>query len=379
MRLRLLIVLLTGFLLACSGQKKFSQSAVIPGIQMAPLSAAGLDAAIINKMDSLIEDGTYPNIHSVLIVKEGKLMFEKYYTGQDENWGKKLGSINHNKDSLHDIRSVTKSIVSSCVGLALAQGKIKSVDQKVFDFFPEYKYLDTGIKSKLTIRHLLTMSSGLVWNEDVPYSDTANSEIRMVRSADPIVFVLSQPMEQAPGEKWKYNGGATQLLASIIERTTGKKIDAFANEYLFQPLGINRYEWNRYSRMDLPAAASGLRLTSRDMLKFALLFLKEGQFGGKQVLPAAWVKESVDYHIQRPGAGATTKKAGYGYQFWLWSGTIKNKPADLFFANGNGGQHIFIDKKYDLIIVTTAGNYNKWDIQNNAARLIDFVYEAMIR
>ena len=118
-----------------------------------------------------------------------------------------------------------KSIVSACVGIAVQQGKIKSIDQKVFDFFPEYKKLDTGLISSLTIKHLLTMSSGLVWNEDLPYDNRENSEIRMIRSANPVEYVLSQPLEFQPGVSWKYNGGTTQLLAAIIEKTTGKKID----------------------------------------------------------------------------------------------------------------------------------------------------------
>jgi len=122
-------------------------------------------------MEMAIENGTYPNIHSVLISHHGKLVYEKYWPGKDERWGDSLGVIIHAKDSLHDIRSISKSIVSACVGIAIQQRKIKSADQKVVDFFPEYAKQDTGIKSLLTVKHLLTMSSGLTWNEDVPYDN----------------------------------------------------------------------------------------------------------------------------------------------------------------------------------------------------------------
>lgn len=364
-------------LFACSDTKNLSGLSADDHIQMAPLEDAGIDASLISRMDSQVVNGTYPNIHSILIARKNKVVFEKYYPGKDQNWGKDLGFIAHHRDSLHDIRSISKSIVSACIGIAMARGKIRSVDQKVFDFFPEYKYLDTGMNSQLTLKHLLTMSTGQVWNEDVPYTDPTNSEIRMIRSANPIEFVLSQPLEMAPGLKWKYNGGSTQLLASIIERTTGKKIDAFANEYLFKPLGIKQYEWNRYPGTDLPAAASGLRLTSRDLLKFGLLYLDGGKYNGKQILSQEWVTESFRYHINRPGRPGSLRN-GYGYQFFLLSRPVGNRIAGLALAVGNGEQRIFIDNANDLVVVVTAGNYNLWDIKNNTDGLVfTFIYPAL--
>lgn len=378
MKSLLLLIIVCFF--ACSPYKLSKQPVWFSdGIETERMSNAGIDAAMINKMDSLIANGTYPNIHSVLIARNKKLVFEKYYTGKDQDWGKDLGITNHAIDSLHDIRSISKSIVSACVGLALAQGKIKSVDQKVFEFYPEFKRLDTGLKSLLTIKYLLTMTPGLVWNEDIPYTDPENSEIKMIRSANPVEYVLSQPMEYAPGYQWKYNGGATQLLASIIERTTGKKIDEFANQFLFQPLRIKKYEWRTYPGTDLPAAASGLRLTSRDLLKFGLVYGYDGIFSNKQIIPSQWVKESIQSHALRPGSDSTQKRS-YGYQFWLWSGSSVNKPVNLIMGIGNGDQRIFVDKEHDLIVVITAGNYNKWGIKNNSEGLLDnFIYPAILK
>jgi len=282
------------------------------------------------------------------------------------------------RDSLHDIRSISKSVVSACIGIAIQQGKIKSVDQKIFDFFPECAKQDTGLKSMLTIKHLLTMSSGFVWNEDVPYDNPENSEIRMIRSPNPVEYVLSQPMAFPPGKVWKYNGGTTQLLAAIIEKTTGKKIDQFANEYLFQPLGITSFEWVKYPGTDLPAAASGLRLRSRDLLKFGLLYNNNGMWKDKQVIPAKWINESFQAHVERPEG---RRKAGaYGYQFWLWEDTIRNAPTSIVASVGNGDQRVFFDKIHDLLVVVTAGNYNKWTIENNAYALLkDYVYPALTK
>lgn len=368
--LAMFLIILTG----CSGPAKNQPALTEEGIMIASMANAGMDSVIINKIDTAIRNGTYLNIHSLLIARENKLVYEKYWPGKDEIWGQDIGIAIHGRDSLHDIRSISKSIVSASVGIALQQGKLKTVDQKIFDFFPEYAKQDTGLKSLLTIKHLLAMSSGLKWNEDIPYDNPENSEIRMKRSPNPVEYVLSQPMDFPPGTTWKYNGGTTQLLAAIIEKISGKKIDLFANEYLFQPLGIARYEWAKYPGTDLTAAASGLRLRSRDLLKFALLYNNHGKWNDKQLLPEQWIEESFQSHVSREGGGY------YGYQFWLWQDTIQNKPIPFVACIGNGDQRIFIDQSNDLIVVITAGNYNKWDIEKDAYALMkDFIYPALGR
>lgn len=343
-------------------------------ISAASLREAGVDSTIINGVDTAVSNGTYPNIHSLLVAKDSLLIFEKYWTGKDEVWGTNIGVVSHSKDSLHDIRSISKSIVSACVGIALDQGKIKSVDQRVFEFFPEYAKLDTGRKSLLTIEHLLTMSSGLKWNEEVPYSDPENSEVKMINSGSPIEFVLSQPMEHSPGQQWRYNGGTTQLLAAIIEKTSGQKIAEFAEKNLFQPLGVSHFEWVKYPGIDEYAAASGLRLRSRDLLKFGLLYLNSGRWQGKQLIPESWVEASVKSHLQMD------EVTSYGYQFWLWEDQLMGKRTKIISCVGNGDQRIFIDKQNNTVVVVTAGNYNIWDIENDASELVrQYVYPSFSR
>jgi len=357
---------------SCLEQNKKQSPEIDEGIPFASMADVSIDSDVINKIDTAIRNGTYPNVHSLLIARNGKLVYERYWPGKDESWGQGLGIIIHGKDSLHDIRSISKSIVSACIGIAVQQGKIKNVDQKVFDVFPEYAKLDTGLKSLLTIKHLLTMSSGLVWNEEVPYDNPDNSEIRMIKSPNPVEYVLSQPMSAAPGKVWKYNGGTTQLLAAIIEKTTGSKVDQFAKEYLFMPLGITRFAWAKYPGTDMPAAASGLRLRSRDLLKFGLVYYNDGKWKDKQVVPEKWIEESFQPHVQRPGGGS------YGYQFWLWHEMINNNPIPVVACVGNGDQRIFFDAARDFVVVITAGNYNKWDIEKNASALLrDYIYPAV--
>jgi CubicO group peptidase (beta-lactamase class C family) len=341
------------------------------GITTAFLSQVGINEALIKEVETQITSGYYPNIHSLLIYKADKLVYENYFKGKDEIWGTDLGVIEHKIDDLHDVRSISKSVVSACIGIAVAQGKIKNVDQRVFEFFPEYAAYDTGMIRQLTIKHLLTMTSGLKWNEEVPYDNPENSEIQMIRSPDPIAFVLSRPFTISPGKEWKYNGGTTQLLAAIIERTTGKKVDAFADEFLFRPLGITKFEWIKYSGSDNPAAASGLRLRSRDLLKFGILYHRKGKWNNKQIVPQAWIEESFTSWVSQ------SKRSGdYGFQFWIWNEMVQGRSIKLVAAVGNGDQRIFFDETNDLLVVVTAGNYNKWDITNNSSAILRKIYES---
>ena len=370
---RLFYLLTLFFFSSCDQQEKKQPAVNDEGFTIGSMVEVGIDSSIINKIDTAISKGTYPNIHSLLIARHNKLVFEKYWPGEDQRWGDDLGLTDHGKDSLHDIRSISKSIVSACIGIAIKQGKIKSVDQKVFDYFPEYAKLDTGLKSLLTIKHLLTMTPGFVWDESIPYANPENSERRMDRSANPVEYVLSQPMEFAPGQVWKYNGGTTQLLATIIEKTTGKKVDQFAKEFILQPLGIAQFEWEKFRGTDLPFAASGMRLRSRDLLKFGLMYDQKGVWQGKQVIDPKWVEESFQPNLQQPWGGS------YGYQFWLWQDTIKNRIIPFVYCDGKGDQKIIFDKTNDLLIVATAGNYEKRDIKNSVYALLkEYVYPALV-
>lgn len=348
-------------------------AATSDGIAVGSLSDAGMDTAEINKLQHEITEGVYPNIHSLLIMRNNKLVYENYWTGKDNAWGNDQGVRPHTIDSLHDLRSISKSVVGICVGIAIAQGKIKSVDQRVFEFFPEYAKYDTGLIRTLTIKHLLTMSSGLEWNEEVPYDNPINSEIQMIRSPQPIEYVLSRPMDTVPGAVWKYNGGTTQLLAAIIKKTTGKQVDSFANEFIFQPLGMKPFYWFSYEGTHIPAAASGLRLRPRDILKFGMLCYNKGQWEGRQIVPASWIAESFQPQIK-------IDNGAYGYQFWILDDSVNNKPVRIVGCIGNGDQRIFFDHENNLLVVVTAGNYNQWNIRKNShAMMRERIYPSLTR
>jgi CubicO group peptidase (beta-lactamase class C family) len=197
-------------------------------IKTAFLKDVGIDEHTMNAATDSIIKGVYPNIHSLLIIRDNKLVYENYFPGNDVIFGKgAVAFINHHRDSLHDIRSITKSVVSAAVMIAIGQGRIKNVDQRVFDFFPEYAKYDTGIKKQLTIKHLLAMSSGIEWDESMSYADTANSERRMTSAKDPVEYFLSQRSIHKPNKVFNYSGGCTQTLAAIVAKATGMRIDYF--------------------------------------------------------------------------------------------------------------------------------------------------------
>ena len=208
------------------------------------LSAQGLDEEMVMAAVDSINNGVYSNIHSLLILKNNMIVLEKYFDGEDAIIGKGwVGVRQHDIDSLHDVRSVTKSIVGAAVLIAVANGQIESLDEPIFNFFLEFEKYNTDYKSEITIRHLLTMTDGLEWDENISYADTTNSERRLNNSSDPIEYYLSRQSLHKPGTVFNYSGGCTQTLAAIVRKCSGLEIDEFVNQNIFQPLGITTFEW----------------------------------------------------------------------------------------------------------------------------------------
>jgi CubicO group peptidase (beta-lactamase class C family) len=343
------------------------------GIAVNNLAAAGIDSEKIFTLTKLILQESFPDIHSLLIAKDGKLVYENYFAGADEIWGSKMPHAEHNINTLHDTRSISKSVVSACIGIAISQHKIKSIEDPIFEYLPTYSQYKTTANARVTIRHLITMSSGIAWEEDIPHSDPKNNEAQMERATDPVRYTLSLPMAAEPGSHWKYCSGGVQVLAAIIESVSGLDVDAFAQKYLFGPLGIKDHQWIR-SSPGFPAAASGLRLRPRDLLKIGMLYMNEGIWNHARILPKNWAHESLSTQILR---NAVSKTRGYGYLFWTFTDTVSQRPYDIAAAVGNGGQRIFMLQNPGLIVVITAGNYNNFTIPRNGEyALADYILPA---
>ena len=251
------------------------------GIMIGNIANSKIDSFKIIELTKLILKDSFPNIHSLLIAKDNKLVYENYFSGKDENWGSGLGYAKHDINILHDTRSISKSVVAACIDIAIKQKKINGIDDPIFNYLKDYNQYK--IKKVITIRQLLTMSSNIEWDEDVPHGTSANDETQMQRSSNLIKYVLSRPMKTDSPSVWKYNSGGVQILAEIIKSVSGDNLDKFAEKYLFIPLGITNYKLTKSHRKFL-AAASGLRLCSRDLLKIGFLYLNKGWWNGKQII-----------------------------------------------------------------------------------------------
>jgi len=349
--LLLAFALLAAPALADDVAKCGTPAALDDGWSLAKPEESGFDATRLCELDDFLAQWPAHNIHAVVVVRHGKLVMERYFKGADERLGRPIGSVQYGPESRHDLRSITKSVTSLLIGIALAEGKFPALDSPVFDQFPEFAALRTAGKSEITFRHLLTMSSGLAWDESLPYSNPANSETRMDEAADPVRYVLEQPLATLPGAAYNYNGGGTTLLGALLAKTTGQRLDAYAREKLFGPLGITDFEWADLPATGQPAAASGLRLRPRDTAKFGQLLLAGGQWNGKQVLPKGWAADSTKPRLNGEGLYF------YGYQWWLGRTMLRGRALLWTAGVGYGGQRLFIQPDLDLVVMVNAGHY----------------------
>ncbi|PMS37396.1 CubicO group peptidase (beta-lactamase class C family) [Trinickia symbiotica] len=311
----------------------------------------GMNPALLEGLAPQFEAWTEANVHSILIVRHGKIVCEHYFSGEDQAWGRPLGRVSYHSELKHDVRSITKSIVSLLFGIAIDHGWIGDLDEPVFSFFPEYADLRTPEKDAISLRHLLTMSAGLAWDEACPYSDPANSERRMSDATDRCRYVLEQPIVRPPGATYLYNGGLTALLAAILEKASGRPLDLLANEVLFGPLGIEDVEWVRYAD-GAPNAVSGLRMRPRDVAKIGQIVLQRGRWNKKTIVSQAWIDDATSAHINGEGLFF------YGFQWWLGRSLVHRKEFRWVAGVGYGGQRLFIVPQLDLVVVVMAGLYD---------------------
>lgn len=308
----------------------------------------------LDSLQKRLRAAEIPSLHSVLVIQYDQMIVEWYFEGADEDRGRGwLGTVKFGPETLHDVRSITKSIVSLLFGIAMAEGAIRSLDSPVLDYFPEYKDLQTPERRKIRLRDLLTMTSGLRWDEwSYPYGDIHNGETAMDAARDRYEYILSLPIDSPPCREWRYSGGDAALIAAVVARSTKIPIDVYAGKKLFGPLGIREFVWVKDNN-GIPIAASGLRMLPRDMAKIGLLLLHEGRDArGHQIVPKSWIRESTAPHVT--AVEDVSCKIRYGYFWWVGPGC----KGSSYCALGNGGQSIWVAPSRDIVIVTTAGLYN---------------------
>jgi CubicO group peptidase (beta-lactamase class C family) len=293
------------------------------------------------------------NIHSVLVLRRGRLVAEAYMSGTDETiwslWGgrKDLGPA-----SLHDMRSTTKSIVGLLYGILLAKRQVPNLETPVASLYPRQRGIAGSAKAAIRIRHLMTMSSGLAWEEASPVHRVAgvSDELGLLWRTDPYPYVFGFDVVAAPGQTFVYSGGATTMIADIMVQATGKPLLEIAQAQLFGPLGIEGWSWSK-NLWGTPLAAAGLRLKPRDLVKIGQMLLDHGKWQGRQVVPTSWIEDATRTQI------AAGPRDGYGYQFWTREVKWRGRRLPAAATVGNGGQTLLIVPDLDLAVVTTAGNY----------------------
>ena len=332
------------------------------GRDMRAAEAQNLDGILLTKMLSRIDLGHFGDIHSVLIARNDVLVLEEYFNGYDRNQSQL-------------IYSVTKSVTSALVGIALQQGFVQSTDQKLLEFFPQYAIIDNldARKQAITLENLLTMTAGLQWDEwSIPYNQPGNDATRLYNSGDWMAFMLNLPMTAAPGERFIYSSGVTMLLSGILQESVGTTAANFAASELFVSLGISNPPWDA-GPGGITNTGWGLHSRPIDMANFGSLYLHNGRIGTKQVVLEQWVALSTKKHI------ATNNGYDYGYQWWRFrdGSEVANllRTNDIFFAWGYGGQFIFVVPHLNMVVVTTAGNFT--DAQPGFSLLRDHILPAV--
>ena len=329
------------------------------GWETAQLSDVGIVLEPLAAMVDRIRDGSYTNIHSVLLIRGGRLVFEEYFPGRTTAEGI---HVEWDRDHIHDLHSVTKSVNSALVGIAIDRGLIQSVDAKISPFFPEHAgFFTDGGKAELTVRDFLTMTAGLEWDEhSYPYTDGRNSHVQMNRSGDPVGFTLGLPLVDEPGRTFRYNSGLSIVLGEIIRRASGLAADAFAEQFLFAPLGVTEYTWWTYPDGTVQTGG-GLALRPRDIARVGQLFLDEGTWGETRVVSRNWVQQSTAWQT-----ADTQSRERYGYQWWIIRlprhdnvFDVSDQVVEAVAASGRGGQWVFVYPDLDLVVVFTGGNDNR--------------------
>ena len=321
------------------------------GWSIASQAEVGLDAERLCQLDAIIAQWPTANVHAVVVVRNGKLVMERYFAGEDERWGDKLGRVTYGPETKHDLRSISKSVTSLLVGIALSEGKFPALDSSVFDAFPDYADLKTPEKARITFRDLLTMSSGVAWDENLPWNDPRNNEREMIMAADPFRYILSQPVAFPRGAVYAYSGGGTSLLGETLVRSTGRPLRDYAREKLFQPIDAPDFDWLDAGVSGKLGAFGSLRMRPRDAAKLGRLLLTDGQWNGKQVIPAGWSAASIKPRINGEGLFF------YGYQWWLGRSFRNGRELTWAAGVGLGGQRLYVVPSLDLVVMITAGHY----------------------
>ena len=351
------------------------------------------DYSAIDQLHMELENGEHGYIDAFLVIKDNKTIIEEYYEvdyqeltknkkiEQSEIMNKNYGSLAtpqynyYNPDwhpfykntNLHTIQSVSKSVTSALIGIAIEQGHIESIDNLIIDYFQEYNSLfDSDLKRSIKIKDLLNMAAGIKWDEFThAYTDPLNNAATMENSHDWINYILSLPMEDKPGSRFVYNSGITVLLSHILYKATGMHTEEFASKFFFGPLGIEDFYWKK-TPTGLTDAEGGLYLSTKDFSKVGLLYLNGGIWNKKRILTQEWVDLTMTPKIE-----IEDSERMYGFQWWFVP--YDKKEGWIFSGSGYGGQYLMVMPEYDIVVV-----FNGWNIFDFERPSIEYLSSRII-
>ncbi|UCG36762.1 MAG: serine hydrolase [Candidatus Bathyarchaeota archaeon] len=320
------------------------------GWQVSTPAAQNMSKTRLDEMSEHVEEDGFA-IDSILIVRNGYIVFEKYLNPE------------HDQNHLHHIFSCTKSVLSALTGIAVDKRYIESVDQKILNFFPNQTFANPDPrKGNIEIRHLLTMTSGLDWHEfDISYDNPSNSYHQLVASTSWVQYVLDRPMVADPGEIWNYNTGDFHLLSALLQNATGLPTRDFATNSLFALIGIVDAFWQT-DPQGIDFGGSGLRLSPRSMAKLGFLYLNNGSWDNQQLIPKDWIISSTSSY------STFDDTTDYCHGWW------RKPDLNAYFALGYAGQLIFVVPQYDLVVVFTSFDETHWPYYD---LLVQYVFSSL--
>lgn len=343
--------------------------------------AVGLDGSALVSFDGDLSRGKYLLVDSFALYRCGRVAFERSYSHDYGQIYRKeaheRGPLNahltgwynyfdpawhpyYHASDLHTMQSVSKTVSSIVVGAAITRGDFKgTLDTPLLSYFDAAKVKNVDDrKRRITLRHVLTMTTGLNWNEEVAYDDPKNDASLMEATDDWVQYVIDRPMAQEPGKVFNYSSGVSELLAHIFEKETGQDIEQYGEKYLFHPLGIDHF-WKR-TPLGVVDTEGGLFLRNADLAKIGYLYLHNGEWEGKQIVSKEWVQQSL--------AASTPAEEDYQYGFKWWLLPRKDRSGFVWMARGFGGQRLMVFPEEDMIAVFTG-----WEILKDEASDRDLV------
>lgn len=340
------------------------------GWPCADIAASGIDADKITELVTQIRAGDHDDIHSFLMVKDGRLVVEEYFAAGGSRRGAFVTKVF--RERIHHLASTTKSVTSALVGIAIDRGYITNVEDPIYRYLPAYAPVFTEEKKRIRICDMLTMTPGFAWRQ-FGVSNERNDGMRMWQTEDVVGFVLKKPLEAEPGKSFNYSNGAPTVTGAILEAAVGMDVKEFAEQTLFRPLGINTYFWSSYPDGSLETDG-GLALRPRDLARIGQVFLNQGVWSENRIISEQWVRESTRERLRFGPSG----RWGYGYHWMQAESRVRDRVVQTLFVPGDGNQILAVFPQVALVVVFTAGNYGR-DPKTDYARLFeDFVLPAVL-